>query len=767
MYNGGGTVYKSGQESGFVFLEKDWDGGPLPYDLVEQAGMLATNFSLVDPIVRASVGSYVKVNSEAMFFLAQDQLSYELKDDSEIFLAAELNNWDPFSDPCRWRMSRGQDGWSLLLNWDELAKQSPFAFKFVTCDHSWLEPNDYFESIETSEEGVRNFIFDSARSGHDIIRFDFVHKARREGLEYWRQVQPDGEFGYSKQNGNHIFRLFAPRATQVDLLLYDKPYVEEYERIPLIKDERGSWSLETQINVEGKFYKYAVFQKESDDRAETFEKIILDPYCLATVGRFGPGIILPHPDRVPKSSQFQPPPLKDLVIMEAHVRDLVENIPPQGDTRHRAWFQRLKDWVTSDLSYLKKSGVNAIELQPIQEFDARSPTEYHWGYMPVNFFAPASTFSSDPISGAAIHEFKELVQACHDSGVAVILDVVYNHIGVPGHLLNLDRELYFRLNEDGHLQNFSGCGNDLNCESYPVRKLVLDSLVYLVEVFDVDGFRFDLGELLGAEFLSIIESKLRSIKPSITLIAEPWSFRGRLPSLGKDSTFSLWSDECREKVYSFICGQHGEADIVKLLQGELDDTLHPWHSVNYIESHDDFSFVDRICEGMNVDPQKFPVDIVSKNQLALFLVLFSPGVPMFSAGQDFMRHKNGHRNTYQRGDLNALEYTELNKYEELSTEIHKLIKFRLSREGEFLRPEKKTDCNYYQIQDLPTGIVAIEINYTKTGSNHCIVINYTDQEISLRVPEKWVGEKCLLSGQRVQSTFSLPGFKYNLLKLTP
>ncbi len=767
MYNGGGTVYKPGQESGFIFLEKDWDGGPLPYDLVEQAGMLATSFSLVDPIVRASAGSYVKVNSEAMFFLPQDQLSCQLKSDNEIFLAAEINNWEPFSDPCRWKMSREQDGWSLLLNWDELARQSPFAFKFVTNDHVWLEPNDYFESIETSGEGVRNFLFDSARSGRDILRFEVVNKARLDGLDYWRQVQPKGEFGYSKQNGSHIFRLFAPRATQVDLLLYDKPHEKKYERIPLIKDEGGNWSLETLINVEGKFYNYAVFQKECDDRAETFEKIIMDPYARATVGRFGPGIISPPPDRVPKSSQFQPPHVKDLVIMEAHVRDLVENIQPQGNSRQQGWFQRLTDWVSSDLSYLKKSGVNAIELQPIQEFDARSASEYHWGYMPVNFFAPTSTFSSDPVSGVVIHEFKELVQVCHDSGVAVILDVVYNHVGVPGHLLNLDRELYFRLNVDGHLQNFSGCGNDLNCESYPVRKLVLDSLVYLVEVFDVDGFRFDLGELLGAEFLLMIENKLRSVKPSIVLIAEPWSFRGRLPSLGENSTYSLWSDECREKVFSFICGQHGEADIVKLLHGELDNTLHPWHSVNYIESHDDFSFVDRICQGVDIDSQKFPEDIVSKNQLALFLVLFSPGVPMISAGQDFMRHKNGHRNTYQRGDLNALQYTQLNKYEELSTEIHKLIKFRLSSEGEFLRPAKKTDCNYCQIQDLPTGIVAIEIEYTKTGSHHCIVINYTDYEISLRVPEKWVGKKCLLSGQRVLRNFAIPSYKYNLLKLTP
>ena len=135
--------------------------------------------------------------------------------------------------------------------------------------------------------------------------------------------------------------------------------------------------------------------------------------------------------------------------------------------------------------------------------------------MPVNFFSPASSYASCPESGSVIQEFGELVNAFHNAGIAVILDVVYNHVGIPAHLLNLDRSLYFRTDEYGRLQNHSGCGNDLKCEAEPVRKLVMDSLIYLVKTFDVDGFRFDLGELMEMELLSEIERELKTIKPGI------------------------------------------------------------------------------------------------------------------------------------------------------------------------------------------------------------------------------------------------------------
>ncbi len=763
MYNDGGKVFESSQENGLVFLKRDWNGGCLPYDLVEQAGILATNFSLIDGSFRSSLGGYVKVGADALFRLEQNQFPSQLHHESEVFLASDLNTWNPFANPNRWRMKRRQNGWELFINWDVLAGHSPFAFKFVTQDLTWLEPCSHYVSVEDAMGEGKNYIFDSTRTGKDIFSFDIVKSPRQEKLQHWLQNRPEGDFGYVRDGQGNKFRLFAPRAKGVDLLIYDDPKGAVKKRIPLALSSDGSWEAQAQPSWEGLFYLYGVTQKLDDESSETFEKIILDPYARAVCNRGGPGIIQTHPRKVAKEEQFHPPHIKDLVIMEAHVRDLVDNIEPQPEVPLDAWFHRLTDWISSDHCYLKQTGVNAVEFQPIQEFDARSRDEYHWGYMPVNFFSPASTFSSDPSQGNGVKEFKMLVEAFHKAGIAVILDVVYNHVGVPGHLLNLDRELYFRLDTQGKLQNFSGCGNDLNCESEPTRKIVLDSLIYLVEVYDIDGFRFDLGELLGIELLSEIETELRKIKPSIALIAEPWSFRGRLPNKIKDSTFSLWSDECREKVFSCLAHHNCEAEVYKLVRGELDDPLHPWHSVNYIESHDDFSFVDRICQSREVSTQNFTIEIVKMNRLALFLVLFSPGVPMISAGQDFMRHKSGNCNTYQRGDLNALDYENFAKYNELSTEIQKFIRFRLSDEGEFLRPEKKTDCEYQQICDLPHGVVAIEIHHIKTASEYCILFNYTGQDRRVSLPVKWMESECVLSRLKVHSTLSIAGYGYFVL----
>ena len=233
--------------------------------------------------------------------------------------------------------------------------------------------------------------------------------------------------------------------------------------------------------------------------------------------RNGPGIALTVNSG--NGTPFEPPAAEDLVILEAHLRDLLAHAPIELTDEERLEFRGLSKWLKSDDCYLKKLGVNAIELQPIHQFDSKSKDEYHWGYMPVNFFAPCSHYGSD--AQMVNSEFKELVSNFHDSGLAVILDVVYNHVGIPQHLMHIDRELYFTVDQSNELSNHSGCGNDINPHSGATKKIILDSLVHWVEKFDIDGFRFDLAELIEVELLEEIEITLKKIKPNIILIAEP------------------------------------------------------------------------------------------------------------------------------------------------------------------------------------------------------------------------------------------------------
>ena len=761
VYEGGGKVFVSGESRGWVYLEKDWDGGRLHLDLVEQAGLLGGSFRLLDVSTRALLGGYAKDGKEALFLLEQSQFPGVLNQQSIVFLASSLNAWSPENKPEKWKMNRNELGWELRLPWDELETKSPFCFKFITEDGLWLEPFHEFGSVLTSPEGVKNYQFDSRRSGRDVFTFEIVDKDRNEELDRWLKCRPKGKFGYFRDNEQiGWFRVFAPRAEQVDLLIYQTSDDTSYERVPMRLQEDGSWFAKAKEEWENTFYMLSILQKYEDGGNACFEKIILDPYARATTGRNGPGLILPEPEKVEQNSMFQIPPLRDLVIAEAHIRDLLEKADLGEDVEGKSWFERLAIWISAEDCYLRELGVNAVEFQPLQEFDSRTLDEYHWGYMPVNFFCLESSYSNSPQKGSAVEEFKMVVEAFHNAGIAVILDVVYNHVGIPAHLMNLDRELYFRIDEFGRLQNFSGCGNDLNCESEPLRKLVVDSLIYLVETFDLDGFRFDLAELLGIDLLQEIEAKMKSIKKNFILIAEPWSFRGRLPKTMNEMTYALWSDQCREQVLSLVKEGTGQREIIQLLSGNLDSHAEPWQSINYIESHDDYSFVDRIFNLDKEGLEKFSDDLVKMNRLAIFIILFSPGVPMISAGQDFMRNKEGVRNTYKRGDLNVLQYEDLNYYAELNLDIRKMIKFRLSENGTFLRPQKMGDCSYQVCEGFPEGTLGMEIEENCKCRSFLLVINFVGQDRTITHPKKWLGSQCLLSEVQATPKAVFPKYSY-------
>ena len=491
--------------------------------------------------------------------------------------------------------------------------------------------------------------------------------------------------------------------------------------------EDGSWYVFLNQKTEGLPYQFEIFSM--DGSMKSFTKEISDPYARGMIGRYGPGLALSGKK---PSTPFKPPAIEDCVVVEAHVRDLLSLADLDLSKEERMEFRGLSKWLRSDDCYLHKLGANVVELQPVQEFDARSKSEYHWGYMPVNFFFPASVYSSNSTNGSCVEEFSQLVDDFHQSGIAVVIDVVYNHMGIPPNLMHLDRELYFMINEKGELTNHSGCGNDLFCESEAVRKLVLDSLIYWVENFDVDGFRFDLGELLGIELLEEIENELKKIKPGILLFAEPWSFRGRLPLQMNRTSYALWSDACREGLLGFVKGERDCGVVQSLLMGNLDgENRHPCQSVNYLESHDDYSLVDRFRDLYQFkEGCPLPPEVKRLATLATGLLLLAPGVPMLSAGQDFLRHKQGVRNTYLRGDLNALNYSlcETNKPE--MEFVHEMIRLRLSGKG--LRARKSTKPNWQVgfVHDEQRRSFLFHWKLNKEGEKNLILVNPGQESVS-------------------------------------
>ena len=763
MYNRGGKVWVGEKGQGLVFLENDWDNSRLPQDLVEEAGLLGTDFKLLSLTERAKLGGYACKENSILFWTDVPTPPHSPSPNS-VFLAWEGNDWLSSTDNASVLELKKADqgGYSLEVSLDSISKSDEFSFKFKSSDDQWIEPPDFIPCQSEPMPGVRNFHFSKKRTGKDVLRFRIVDETSSQAIDRWLVSRPQN-LGATFKDNHWTFRLFAPRAKQVYVLLY-KECGSEISRIcPMKLRPDGVWESNTNLEKYENAYLFKITHELGNEESKEFSKLILDPYAKCCINREGPGLLVNSFYQKTSPKAYNPPDIKDLVIVEAHIRDILAKAPTDISEKDRTGFTGLTKWLNSENCYLKKLGANAVELQPIQQFDSRKKDQYHWGYMPVNYFCPSSDYATAPQK--SLQEFGEMVEAFHNAGIAVILDVVYNHMGIPNHLLNIDRELYLLTDDLGRLTNHSGCGNDLRCDSGAVKKLVIDSLKYWIETFDVDGFRFDLGELLGIELLKEIETEIRKIKPGAILIAEPWSFRGRLPNAMNQTGYSLWSDRSRENLLLFLQENQGIEKIQQMMKGQLDqENRFPWQSVNYCESHDDYAFIDRICSeneegGLNPNQQA-----ISKAKLALVVLFLSPGVPMISAGQDFLRSKRGIRNTYENGEINALDYERLIKFNDFSQEIRALIRFRLSDRGLFTRPNRNEDCIYANINCGSNYILSFTVRHKNHGEEFLFLCNPSPITTGVSLPSPWTETQAILpTNPEVQDKEKLLPWEYRLL----
>ncbi|MDP4610798.1 MAG: glycoside hydrolase family 1, partial [Opitutales bacterium] len=387
-------------------------------------------------------------------------------------------------------------------------------------------------------------------------------------------------------------------------------------------------------------------------------------------------------------------------------------------------------------------------------------------YMTVNYFSPESSYASEPEKASQIEEFRGLVQDFHDEGIAVIVDVVYNHVGEPNHLLFVDKYYYFNLDEANDLLNWSGCGNDLRCETPMGRHLIIESLKHLVETYDIDGFRFDLAELIGVDVLSEIEVELKKVKPSVILIAEPWSFRGHIQDELKETGFASWNDGFRECIAKYVLGESSQETIQYFLSGSPSSTRFVAQTINYTESHDDHCWLDRITErpGHNGDD---PTLLDRRRTHLMAAVLFtSLGVPMLAEGQDFLRSKRGISNTYQLGDVNALDYNRRYVFSGTHGYFRDWIHFRSSDAGRPLRFDGGLTVGYLEFfftQGSSAVIMLINADNSRPGGQLVFGLNPHLEYANIDCPTVTARSlKQIVDQER----FDLDGLKSALIPLT-
>jgi len=455
-------------------------------------------------------------------------------------------------------------------------------------------------------------------------------------------------------------------------------------------------------------------------------------------------------------------PLKDCVIYETHVRGITRGMlgrtapPTAADVPEtsagaapataRASIPAVAHpgtyrGVAEMIDYFKSLGVTSLELLPTHEFDSierfrRNPktgalVSNYWGYSPLAFFAPKATYAyvdgeahaeDDP--SRQVREFKYMVRELHKAGIEVILDVVFNHtaegseLGPTLSFRGLDNSIYYILDEDKrHYKNFSGCGNTLNCNHPVMRTLIQECLRYWVVHMHVDGFRFDLGSILGRDSSGqllenppVIESiaedpLLRDTK----IIAEAWDAGGAY-QVGSfpGGRWAEWNDKYRDDIRRFWKGEKGSAmHLATRITGSSDlflrDGRKPFHSINFITAHDGFTLNDLVSyskkhneengenntdgananwsancgvEGESSDPI---VECKRNRQVKNFLatLLLSIGTPMLLGGDEIRRTQRGNNNAYcQDNETSWYDWTGVQSHGDILAFCSALIRFR-------------------------------------------------------------------------------------------
>lgn len=523
-----------------------------------------------------------------------------------------------------------------------------------------------------------------------------------------RELQPDGilntfysdkPLGCYIENGRRVFRVFAPRAIRVEMELFEKPEDASGIRWEMTRDKEGVWEVQLQDEYGGKWYAYRIDGPKGEGEMFDPSHYIADPYAvaMATQNHY----LHPAKAYIPDSEAFDwegdtwiCPPLEDLIIYELHVRDMTAH-PSSGVSPEKRgkYLGLVEEGKPGGIEYIASLGVNAVELLPVHEFanieiDYKNPqlpiyndwnpyARNHWGYMTSGFFAPESYYASDGhlspngwsgTQARGISELKTLVKAFHKRSIAVILDVVYNH--VSHYDLNpfkyIDKKYYFRLDDNQEFFSTSGCGNDFKTERPMARRLIVESILYWMKEYHIDGFRFDLATMLDDETLDAITQKARAFNPDVILIAEPWGGGkyGQEPFSRRG--WAAWNDRFRNGVkgqnpftdIGFIFGRFQGNNTIQSMKnyilGDLKAYGGPFysagHSINYLESHDDHTFGDFIRLALGIVQRdtviqdrdrhaRLSAPEMRLHKLGALFLFTSQGAVMLHEGQEFGRSK--------------------------------------------------------------------------------------------------------------------------------
>ena len=595
------------------------------------------------------------------------------------------------------------------------------------------------------------------------------------------------------------FSLFSANATKVELCIFDPSGKEELQRIELPEYTDEIWHGYLPDAGPETVYAYRVHGPYEPEAGHRFNpnKLLLDPYAKAHIGqlKWGPELFgytigakgddLTFDERdsaalVPKCVVIDPAftwardrrpsvPWDRTIVYELHVKGFTKRnskIPEQL----RGTFAGLAH--PEIIDYIRALGVTSVELLPVHSFVNDSHlldkglTNY-WGYNTIGFFA------ADPryFSTGAIAEFKQMIAHFHNAGLEIILDVVYNHTaegnerGPTLSFRGIDNASYYRLLPDRRYYiNDTGTGNTLNMSHSRVLQMVTDSLRYWITEMHVDGFRFDLGTILGREIGGFDQGggfldscRQDPILSQAKLIAEPWDCGPGGYQVGSfPPGWAEWNDRYRDTVRSFWKGDEGKvAEMASRLaaSGDLFNKRgrKPWASVNFVTAHDGFTLNDLVsyndkhnedngdnnqdgtsnnlawncgAEGPTEEPEINQLRERQKRNI-LATLLFSQGTPMLLAGDEFGRTQKGNNNAYcQDNEISWVDWEGITESgRSLIALVRKLIRLRQSlpilRRARFLTAEYNPELEVKDVTWINAAGTEMQQNEWEDGNMSC------------------------------------------------
>lgn len=598
------------------------------------------------------------------------------------------------------------------------------------------------------------------------------------------QKQLFNEMEYSPEKT--VFNLNAPsKAKSVVVRIYDSAVITKPSQVVTLKKSgTDRWSATVDGDLMGKFYTFDMGKGECPG---TFAK------AVGVDGKRAAIINLDSTNPEGWTNDVRPAisSPSDLVVYEMHHRDF--SIHPSSQSKYPGKFLALAE--PKNVHYLKTLGVNAVQILPSYDYatvDEARPDipQYNWGYDPLNYNTPEGSYSTDATKpDVRIREFKQMVQAMHNAGIRVILDVVYNHcMSIDGSNFHLTYpDYYYRMvkkgkgtsgsigSKGGKYSDGSGCGNETASEKPLMRQFMIESVKYWINEYHIDGFRFDLMGIHDIETMNIIREEVNKIDPSITIYGEGWSAGAcaidhdrlamkavtyKMPGIGafsddmRDAIRGPFSDDTKPAFLAALPGheesikfglagaiQHPQIDMTKVNYSKEPWTAQPSQHVSYVSCHDDMSLVDRIrasFPGIGTDELK------RLDKLAQTFVLTSQGVPFLWAGEEVMRDKKGVHNSYNSPDsINQIDWNNFKLYPDVFFYYKGLIEMRNAHKA-FRMGDADLVRKNLSFISAPDCVVAFRLNGKAVG-------------------DSWDDIVCIMNSNKTPQTVPVPAGTYTVV----